>query len=714
MSGANKDEMLANFQAVVPTVETAMALQMLEAVGWNLEEAINMALASQIDDDAAAPANGAVPVAVAPAQPEPAALSHSEAAEVGGTSDVGGVNPFAFLRDADDITAGASTSSNGLPRRLLSLNLHFRGRLLHLAEIPLTLSVRGLKHRIASDVCGLEGRAGDIHLTGWVPTDPDFEPPDDLQLSELGLSSGASLTARLDDDDDEGGDPDLLAATFKFSVQDLHAGGHLHNFALPGAQTLADLKTTTRSLTEIPVYRQSWVGFPAETAADTVLAAVAWQRRGESAEEIHLSVDVGEKVSKAAASHASPAKSSDPNGSIPMEDSDDDDVSYLGLDAPNASGSMEFLEESPSNAQAPLIPQGLGSSPMEAVANLTAVFESRFPSKLHPNFYQGTLGEAMAATSGMSGRERRPLAILLLNDAAVAGNIFCEQVLCSDQLTTLLDQNFILWPWDVSQAENAELLVTWANGALGGGGGMGEAGLPVGIRHGAAFARMRIEPMPMEANFVRHLIRIKDQAPFLIFLGKNRASWELLGQVKGSASASEALDEAMSAMEVQAGWAAAWAEERAEAESRAAFRGEQESEYEAIQAADREKAEERQRAELAAKAEEKRQRLAAEAVEVERATLESLVPPEPPADTQEPVAQLRIRCPDGEALNRRFRGSESVQVLLHFVAAKGYPADKFRLLTSFPKRDLSALEDLNQTLSELKLVGREQLTLDEK
>lgn len=125
------------------------------------------------------------------------------------------------------------------------------------------------------------------------------------------------------------------------------------------------------------------------------------------------------------------------------------------------------------------------------------------------------------------------------------------KVLCSEQVSTLLSANFILWPWDITQAENADLcvggwggwrsesgcwrLVTWVSALLGGGGGE-EAVLPAGLMNMEPMARMHWAAghAAVDAGFLRHLIRIKDQAPFLILLGRNKAQWELLGQLKGS------------------------------------------------------------------------------------------------------------------------------------------------------------------------------------
>lgn len=72
-----------------------------------------------------------------------------------------------------------------------------------------------------------------------------------------------------------------------------------------------------------------------------------------------------------------------------------------------------------------------------------------------------------------------------------------------------------------------------------------------------------------------------------------------------------------------------------------------------------------------------------------RLSLEQTLPPEPKEETGEPISKLRIRTPSGEFLERRFLGSCKLQVLFDFVASKGYPSDEFKLLTTFPRRNVS-------------------------
>lgn len=73
-----------------------------------------------------------------------------------------------------------------------------------------------------------------------------------------------------------------------------------------------------------------------------------------------------------------------------------------------------------------------------------------------------------------------------------------------------------------------------------------------------------------------------------------------------------------------------------------------------------------------------------------RLSLEQALPPEPKEEGGEPISKLRIRTPSGEFLERRFLGSCKLQVLFDFVASKGYPSDEFKLLTTFPRRNVSS------------------------
>ena len=71
-------------------------------------------------------------------------------------------------------------------------------------------------------------------------------------------------------------------------------------------------------------------------------------------------------------------------------------------------------------------------------------------------------------------------------------------------------------------------------------------------------------------------------------------------------------------------------------------------------------------------------------------SLANLLPEEPDTTCVEPVSLLRIRCPDGRILNRRFLASEPLRVLIMYVGSVGFEANTYKLLTTFPRKDVSA------------------------
>uniref|UniRef100_A0A8D2IPA8 FAS-associated factor 1 n=1 Tax=Urocitellus parryii TaxID=9999 RepID=A0A8D2IPA8_UROPR len=96
-----------------------------------------------------------------------------------------------------------------------------------------------------------------------------------------------------------------------------------------------------------------------------------------------------------------------------------------------------------------------------------------------------------------------------------------------------------------------------------------------------------------------------------------------------------------------------------------------------------------------------------------RLSLEQALPPEPKEENAEPVSKLRIRTPSGEFLERRFLASNKLQIVFDFVASKGFPWDEFKLLSTFPRRDVTQL-DPNKSLLEVKLFPQETLFLEAK
>lgn len=63
------------------------------------------------------------------------------------------------------------------------------------------------------------------------------------------------------------------------------------------------------------------------------------------------------------------------------------------------------------------------------------------------------------------------------------------------------------------------------------------------------------------------------------------------------------------------------------------------------------------------------------------------IPPEP-LSTTDGVTTLRIRCPDGSVIQRRFLAVHTIAMLKNFVGSEGYHPSEYKVLTSFPRKDV--------------------------
>uniref|UniRef100_S4P3B2 Caspar n=5 Tax=Pararge aegeria TaxID=116150 RepID=S4P3B2_9NEOP len=97
-----------------------------------------------------------------------------------------------------------------------------------------------------------------------------------------------------------------------------------------------------------------------------------------------------------------------------------------------------------------------------------------------------------------------------------------------------------------------------------------------------------------------------------------------------------------------------------------------------------------------------------------RAGAEARVPAEP-ADGADDVARVRIRLPPPEhgSLERRFHAQDTLAALLDYLASKGYPKENYKVIASWPRRDLT-MESPSSTLKALKLFPQETVMLEER
>lgn len=75
--------------------------------------------------------------------------------------------------------------------------------------------------------------------------------------------------------------------------------------------------------------------------------------------------------------------------------------------------------------------------------------------------------------------------------------------------------------------------------------------------------------------------------------------------------------------------------------------------------------------------------------EAERREVGARLPVEPPVGTPN-ITKIRFRSPAGQ-LERRFTADTPLQTLLDYCVVQGYPPAEYKIISSWPRRDVSCL-----------------------
>ncbi|VDM16457.1 unnamed protein product, partial [Hydatigera taeniaeformis] len=436
-------------------------------------------------------------------------------------------------------------------------------------------------------------------------------------------------------------------------------------------------------------------------------------------------------------------------------DDDGDFTIYSDIDDTN--DGMTFAGGSINPSSLPLIPLNLIDSPQEALENFYQVFIQRYcsnPEDCIPPFLLCTFNEALSQCFNTTRvADRKPLFIYLHHDYSVAVHIFCNRLLCSQQMHQFMEANQLkIWPWDVTLE-----------------------GARTNVQH---WMQPRLDYLANEFSQMQ-----TDQFPLLIMLCKLGGSFEVITILTGhgfttpaSSHSWSSTDDHSHAVEafppldsVSTSPVAAppssrprgkldaedvvnelWQKylmyqeclqpeiqadsQRAEREL---MREEQDRAYKESLEQDRLKVEVKQREEAEAAQRKAEARMQAEAAQREarnRQVASGLaLPPEPPFGAVG-VTTLRFRLPttlpsppsyehlpdlekqpiQNGMITRRFRARDTLRDLKNYMESLGYAVTDFKLLTTFPRVDLTAILPDNVTLADMKLVPQETLNLEQR
>jgi len=659
---SNREEILADFQACTGIEDVGEAFLYLEEANWNLSDAVYRVLPHG-------------------SQELPSVPSLDDSIQVIETNIRDGVNSPTVAQQAHPtqlVTMSTDFLTSRSRSRILDFHIFYHDQSKTL-KVPENQTVGTLKMLIHSElgvpVCKQE-------LSGW----KGRPPRDAVSLESLNLPTENILYLSANQEDQASSSDDRsvvrMTQTYKLSIFDeTHHQLHVVNF--PGTKSLLEVKLDISDLTAIPVRHQFWSGWPTPTTDDTLLGTAGLNTPVHNLTVSERVKDLSKSGAATEARVSSESVSDDESTADEFEDASDvvmDDLfpdPIRGITPPRSR---------------PLMPEGIEDEAMAAI-HFSEGFSGRY-GHCHPMFFQGSLDDAMKEAVLQPARDRKLLAVYLHHDGSVSSNVFCTQVLCSESVVSFLSANFIIWGWDMTFNSNRTQL------------------LDMIARHFDSLASRTLRGMD------------PDKLPLLLIVTRNRATTEILTVIQGSLNVDELMTQLLHAVELFSEQQRIEITEEDERQAREEVKREQDEAYQLSLEADRAKEEIRRQGEAIKQRQEEEQRIKEEQAlriqefalqqkEERRLEVQRRLPPEPSLDQTDPSTTIRFRLPGGKISTRRFLADNQLQVLLDFLLVEGYPTEEFKVLSSWPRQDLTVV-DSSRSLRQLNLVPQETLIIEER
>ncbi|XP_035906518.1 FAS-associated factor 1 [Anopheles stephensi] len=558
-------------------------------------------------------------------------------------------------------------------------------------------------------------------LKGWEPGKQKDISNLSTPLKALNIV-GREVHLKLIDLTPEGylGDADVeLHAALNQQMYLLHINiqpeNQLLHLNFPAQQDILSIKNHVYTITDIPVRHQVWSGWPSNITNHTTLAESGLGlehnlllKRADEANKpsnnnnnnnntiSNSSSHLLNALSSSAGTSANNSHSSS-SGSRPVLNFGNDSLPIIPIDSESSGEEFEdasdfnndddiFTETPIINQQKRLIPDNVDD---ETIGSIQFVenFAERFGPQ-HPMFFQGSLEDALKeACHRPSARDRKLLAIYLHHDGSVLTNVFCGQLLACESIIQILLEHFVLYGWDLSFESNKNMFLSSISACVG------------------MTASITVRNIPT------------DRLPAILVISKNRSQCEVFQVIYGNVGVDDLLSKLMEASDMYSEQLKIELREENERFAREQVKLEQDAAYRESLEADRAKQEAKRQKEMMMQSE--RRRLESERAENEakreliRAKARSTVPDEPQQSSGESITKIRVRTPAGEMLERKFTVDTPLELLLNYITAEGYLIDEFKVISGWPRKDLTTLNH-ESTLKELKLYPQETLILEER
>ena len=321
----------------------------------------------------------------------------------------------------------------------------------------------------------------------------------------------------------------------------------------------------------------------------------------------------------------------------------------------------------------------------EALAIFSESFERRYGT-IHPTFYLGSMKDVIETATKVELDSRRPVAVYLHHDRSISSNIFCQRILCSEQIAAFLSNNYLTWAWDMTLPTNNTRFLD-----------------NVSLHFGEEIRNQLSSLGPSSYPIL------------LIFQKKTGSPLEIATMLTIDTPHDEALSMLVAGYEQHLAVIDELRDVEMARMRREDIKREQDEAYQESSLADEKILKERRDNQLKriVSQENKLRELAMQ--EENRRIAEGELPEEPEKGPD--VSSIRFRFPSGHLANRRFRSSDRVALLFKFAHSKGFSPTGHRLVLNFPKKDLgdfdssSSLRDCG--LSPQAMVYVEEYSVDD-
>lgn len=658
----NRDAILADFQACTGIDDFGEAILYLEETNWDLLAAINKAMpqgTQQLPSEMTSDIEMVEEIKVTSHSSSSKQQTAQNSKKIGTKADI-----------VESAKPGTSRPKSCMRNRTLTFHINYLDNVykINLSELSTLKDLKQFiwyKTNIAPCQQHLRGWKKEPQTSNTILQTLDLPRENTLYLSSLSQDGDLSHeTINLSD---------RMIQTYTLNVKD-EVHNKTYNLKFPGTRTILEVKTDIYSLIDVPVRNQQWKGWPSSLKDDNVILA----QSGICYPEHDLSVGklpVKEEKKKVIDLIDSDSSIDEPEDVEEFEDvpetfTVEDDI---------------FIDDVKSTKVERLMPENVVDEVMGTL-HFAEQFEKRY-GPAHPEFFAGTFEDALKESCLKPAKERKLLAVYLHHDNSVLANVFCTQLLGFETVLQLLSANFIVWGWDITYESNKERFLYSVTQTLGTIGSLAVSSIDV------------------------------DTLPVLMIIMRSRSNTEIFTIVHGNVGVNELLTNLVQAVDIFQEQRRADIGVEEERQARERVKQEQDRAYQESLAADRAKEEAKQmQEELEKKKKEQaeNERLAEEArKEAHRQAVESSLPPEPQQGAGDGVMKVRVRLPAGKFLERKFQPDTPLQTLFNFLIVEGYPTEEYKLLSSWPRRDLTSM-DAKLTLMELKFCPQETVILEER